>query len=101
KMLRFINHSCTSRSLLSNFIINAAIGSRYYSSSPYNYGICIDIDGVLIKGTTVVPETKSALQFLDGKNKLKKKIPFVLLTNGGGVTESRKAEELSEMLGFP
>ncbi|CAG8743556.1 16311_t:CDS:2, partial [Racocetra fulgida] len=46
-------------------------------------------------GTKAVPEAKSALRFLDGENKLKKKIPFILLTNGGGVTEIKKAEELT------
>ncbi|CAG8808197.1 24332_t:CDS:2, partial [Racocetra persica] len=101
KMFRPFSRLYTSGSLLNKFIINAAVGRRYYSSSPCHYGICIDIDGVLIKGTKAVPETKSALRFLDGENKLKKKIPFILLTNGGGVTEIQKAEELSEILNFP
>ncbi|CAG8745360.1 13754_t:CDS:10, partial [Dentiscutata erythropus] len=92
-------HLYSSQSLLNKFIINAAIGRRCYSSSPCHYGICIDIDGVLIKGKTVIPEAKSALQFLGGENKLKKKIPFVLLTNGGGMTEIKKAEEFSEIIG--
>ena len=29
-----------------------------------------------------------------------RKIPFVLLTNGGGVTEKEKAEQFSKMLDF-
>ncbi|KAF0448074.1 HAD-superfamily hydrolase [Gigaspora margarita] len=98
-MLRLFSNLCSSQSLLNKSIINVAIGHRYYSSPPCHYGICIDIDGVLIKGKKAIPEAKSALQFLGGENKLKKKIPYALLTNGGGMTESKKAEELSEILG--
>ncbi|RHZ68676.1 hypothetical protein Glove_294g162 [Diversispora epigaea] len=74
---------------------------RWYSSPLCHYGLCIDVDGVLIKGSNIIPETKPALQFLNGRNSLNKKIPFILLTNGGGITEEKKAQQLSKMLDFP
>ncbi|KAJ2995416.1 hypothetical protein HDV02_000808 [Globomyces sp. JEL0801] len=52
--------------------------------------------GVLIKGAKVIPQTQRTLQLLKQNN-----IPFVLLTNGGGVTEARKSLELSNKLKFP
>lgn len=33
------------------------------------------------------------------KNNSTRKVPFVLLTNGGGVTEEEKAEQISEIVG--
>ncbi|CAG8535952.1 14459_t:CDS:10 [Acaulospora morrowiae] len=79
------------------YLVNS---NRWYTSSSCHYGMCIDIDGVLIKGNNVVPEAKRALQFLNGDNLLNKKIPFILLTNGGGETEESKAEKMSEKLDF-
>jgi len=59
-------------------------------------GIVFDIDGVLVKGKTVLPETLKALKLL---NTLR--IPFMFLTNGGGKTEKKKAEELSRRFQVP
>ncbi|KAJ3138155.1 hypothetical protein HK100_000088 [Physocladia obscura] len=56
-------------------------------------GIAFDIDGVLIKGKFVLPEGVRAIQRVKAA-----KVPFVLLTNGGGTTEVNKARELSEKL---
>ncbi|RIA84113.1 HAD-like domain-containing protein [Glomus cerebriforme] len=99
-MLRSFNRNWFNK-LLFTKAFNCSSSFRWYSTSPTcNYGVCLDIDGVLIKGNKVVPETRDALKFLNGENKAKKKIPFVLLTNGGGVTEKEKAEELSKMLDF-
>ena len=41
-----------------------------------------DIDGVLIRGGEPLPGAKAALEFLQ-----RQKIPFIFLTNGGGMTE--------------
>ncbi|KAI9352587.1 HAD-like domain-containing protein [Obelidium mucronatum] len=57
-------------------------------------GIAFDIDGVLIKGKKVVPSALRAL-----KRVTDERVPFVLLTNGGGTTEAAKAAELSRLLG--
>ncbi|CAG8454941.1 3087_t:CDS:10 [Ambispora leptoticha] len=72
-----------------------------YSTQTCTYGICLDIDGVLIKGNQAIPRAKKALEFLSGENVLQKKIPFVVLSNGGGLTEAKKAESLTNMINFP
>ncbi|KIY50389.1 HAD-superfamily hydrolase [Fistulina hepatica ATCC 64428] len=58
-----------------------------------------DIDGVLIRGSTAIPVARRALEILDGKNPFDAKIPYLLLTNGGGASESKRAERLSLVLG--
>ncbi|KAI6250827.1 hypothetical protein HI914_01040 [Erysiphe necator] len=55
-----------------------------------------DIDGVLLRGTNPVPGASKTLKFLQDS-----KIPFVLLTNGGGKTEGERAAELSAILDVP
>ncbi|KAF9182237.1 hypothetical protein BGZ51_004855 [Haplosporangium sp. Z 767] len=63
-------------------------------STPFN--IVFDIDGVLIKGKQVIPQTRRALELLEENN-----VPYIFLTNGGGVLESEKADQLAKKLGFP
>lgn len=58
-----------------------------------------DIDGVLLRGKNTLPAAKEALSILDGNNKLGLKIPFILLTNGGGVSEEERCRKLSSQLG--
>ncbi|KAM3582573.1 hypothetical protein VKS41_005217 [Umbelopsis sp. WA50703] len=72
---------------------------RLHSTSSHaHFGFALDIDGVLIKGNRVLPQARRALRLLDGENSTGKKIPFVLLTNGGGVTEEQKAAQMSRKL---
>jgi len=59
-------------------------------------GIIFDVDGVLVKGKNVLPETLKALKLLYTLH-----IPFMFLTNGGGKTEKKKAEELSRRFQVP
>ncbi|KAI5120291.1 hypothetical protein M0805_005797 [Coniferiporia weirii] len=59
-----------------------------------------DIDGVLVQGESVIPQARKALKILDGENKLGIKIPYILLTNGGGVSESVRCRKLTEKLGI-
>jgi ribonucleotide monophosphatase NagD (HAD superfamily) len=61
--------------------------------SPHQLGFVFDIDGVLLRGSNVLPQAIRSLNRLESL-----KVPFVLLTNGGGVTEAKKAEELSQRL---
>ncbi|KAJ8654429.1 TIGR01456 family HAD hydrolase [Lichtheimia ornata] len=63
-----------------------------------DYAFAFDIDGVLVKGKRTIPQAKKALQMLNGDNPSGRRVPFVLLTNGGGVTEAIKAAQVSEML---
>lgn len=58
-----------------------------------NVAFALDIDGVLKHGDTVLPGAKDAIGRL-----VAKKIPFILLTNGGGISEQDRAKKLSEQL---
>ncbi|KAJ6495631.1 HAD-like domain-containing protein, partial [Mycena vitilis] len=59
-----------------------------------------DIDGVLIRGEDVLPSAKRALSMLEGNNPLNMKLPYILLTNGGGISEKERCAKLSGKLGF-
>lgn len=57
-------------------------------------GFVFDIDGVLMRGSTPIPEAPQALKLLN-----EAKIPFILMTNGGGTLEKARTEFLSSKLG--
>lgn len=59
-----------------------------------DYAFAFDIDGVLMLGKNAIPAGARALQKLS-----ERKIPFILLTNGGGKFETDRVAELSERLG--
>ncbi|KAF9909677.1 hypothetical protein BX616_011083 [Lobosporangium transversale] len=59
-----------------------------------HYNVVLDIDGVLIKGKQVLPQTHRALELLKLNN-----VPHIFLTNGGGLKEHDKAEQLSKKIG--
>ncbi|KAJ2908659.1 hypothetical protein GGI21_002666, partial [Coemansia aciculifera] len=61
--------------------------------------VALDIDGVLVRGKRALDEGRRALQMLSGDNRLRMRIPFVLLTNGGGVSEADKAADISRLVG--
>lgn len=54
------------------------------------------IDGVLLRSSGTIPGAAKALAFLHHN-----KIPFILLTNGGGKHEEARVQELSKKLGVP
>ena len=60
-----------------------------------SFGFALDIDGTLLRGSTLLPNTTYTLLQLQRDN-----IPFVLFTNSGGDLESLKAKKLSELLGI-
>jgi ribonucleotide monophosphatase NagD (HAD superfamily) len=51
---------------------------------------------VLVRQRDPIPRAREALLFLQ-----RQRIPFILLTNGGGKTEAERVEELSRILGVP
>ncbi|KAK6163250.1 hypothetical protein DH2020_000114 [Rehmannia glutinosa] len=66
-------------------------------SHPASFGIAFDIDGVILRGDTPIGGSPQALRRLyDDSGTLR--IPYVFLTNGGGVPESKRATELSKLL---
>lgn len=58
--------------------------------------ISISIDGVLVRTSKPIPAAQKALPRLQ-----KERIPFILVTNGGGKTEEQRAEDLQDKLGVP
>ncbi|KAL9259287.1 Cardiolipin synthase (CMP-forming) / mitochondrial hydrolase fusion protein-like protein [Drosera capensis] len=72
------------------------------SSAPLarpSFGIAFDIDGVLVRGNTPIGGSPNALMRLyDDYGSLK--VPYVFLTNGGGIPESRRALEMSKLFGL-
>jgi len=70
---------------------------RRFSSSGMGsrtVGVVLDIDGVLVRGPAVIPGAQAALKKLQ-----KHKIPYVFVTNGGGMLEGIKAKDLEKKLG--
>ena len=60
-----------------------------------------DIDGVLVKGGTVLAGARKAMQLLCSGSGSTFAHPACFLTNSGGYTEQRKAEQLTGWLGVP
>jgi HAD superfamily hydrolase (TIGR01456 family) len=58
-------------------------------------GVVLDIDGVILRGGALIPGAVEAVQYL-----VQHKVPFVFVTNGGGMLEEKKAEDLSKKLGI-
>lgn len=54
------------------------------------------IDGVLLRHHDTIPRARDALRFLQSQ-----RIPFILLTNGGGKHEQERIQELQQKLDVP
>lgn len=64
------------------------------TSSKPDYAFAFDIDGVLMLGSNAIPAGTRALKVLH-----ERRIPYILLTNGGGKWEPDRVVELSDYLG--
>ncbi|KAK9126857.1 hypothetical protein Scep_015703 [Stephania cephalantha] len=61
------------------------------------FGIAFDIDGVILGGNAPIGGSRQALKRLyDECGTLR--VPYVFLTNGGGIPETKRARQLSELL---
>ena len=54
------------------------------------------IDGVLLRSSKPLPHARKALTFLQAN-----RIPFILLTNGGGKSEEERVNQLQQLLDVP
>ncbi|GES61645.1 hypothetical protein ATETN484_0006030400 [Aspergillus terreus] len=88
----------TSRDILASQVQDM---SKEKVAAAKNMAFAFDIDGVLAHGNEPIEEAKEALKMLNGDNELGIKIPYILLTNGGGKTETARCEQLSEILEVP
>ncbi|OAL05708.1 HAD-superfamily hydrolase [Phaeosphaeriaceae sp. SRC1lsM3a] len=57
------------------------------------FAFAFDIDGVLVRSSDPLPRATKALSYLQSQ-----RIPFILLTNGGGKHESERVADLSRKL---
>ncbi|CEG47245.1 Predicted phosphatase [Plasmopara halstedii] len=67
--------------------------SRFYRQFS-TFGVVFDVDGVLLRGKTPIPGAREVLEELEAT-----KIPFAIMTNGGGYPESKKARQIESILG--
>lgn len=79
------------RSLLRLLLGCRQLATRKFTQSPFAF--VFDIDGVLIRGARAIPQANEALSLLN-----REKIPFILLTNGGGVSEQARVDYLTQLL---
>ncbi|KAI4118751.1 MAG: hypothetical protein LQ345_001270 [Seirophora villosa] len=61
-----------------------------------DFAFAFDIDGVLLRSSTPIPRARSTLLALQ-----RLRIPFILLTNGGGKHDADRVRELSHLLSVP
>uniref|UniRef100_A0A8C9LC47 Haloacid dehalogenase-like hydrolase domain-containing 5 n=1 Tax=Pavo cristatus TaxID=9049 RepID=A0A8C9LC47_PAVCR len=72
---------------------------RPLGAVPPAFGFLFDIDGVLVRGSQVVPAAREAFRRLsDAGGRLR--VPVVFLTNAGNCLRAAKARELSQALGL-
>ncbi|KAG8698034.1 hypothetical protein FRC08_006170 [Ceratobasidium sp. 394] len=90
--------SRTSLRVLGNHARSITLGLHKSSNNKPPVAVAFDIDGVLVRGRTPIPAAHKAIKILRGENELGVEIPFILLTNGGGVTEDQRAVALSKQL---
>lgn len=85
-----LTHMTFSRPLAA---FSRVLATRRFSGLP---AFVFDIDGVLVRGNKPIPQAHEALSLLNAH-----KIPYILLTNGGGVSEKARVDFLSGALDVP
>jgi HAD superfamily hydrolase (TIGR01450 family) len=70
-----------------------AASTRAPPPAPRGAACVFDIDGVLLRGSAPLPHAREALLRLNAA-----RVPWILLTNGGGEPEAVKAAKLSKIL---
>ncbi|XP_029943250.1 haloacid dehalogenase-like hydrolase domain-containing 5 [Salarias fasciatus] len=63
-------------------------------------GVFFDVDGVLLRGGSVLPAARRAFQKLVDQNQ-KFRVPVVFVTNAGSCEKQQKVEQLSRLLDVP
>ncbi|KAK2734922.1 hypothetical protein FQN57_001419 [Myotisia sp. PD_48] len=79
-----------------NLLAQRSFGTKAGIGSPVpNFAFAFDIDGVLVRSSKPLPGASQSLAFLQ-----QQRIPFILLTNGGGMLETDRISHLNEKLGI-
>ena len=69
------------------------ISKRFFQTSAKKIAFAFDIDGVLLRGKKPIPGASDSLKLLN-----QNKIPYILLTNGGGLSEKARTDFISSQL---
>lgn len=77
-------------------LLRRSLQTTSVSQHTPDFAFAFDIDGVLARSSDPLPRAHKALSYLQSQ-----RIPFILLTNGGGKHESERVEELSKKLKVP
>lgn len=83
----------------------ALVGLRQYSQSevcrsPW-FGLMFDIDGVIVRGRTVLPSAPEAFHLLYDSKSETWRVPSIFVTNAGNSLRQQKADQLSNWLNVP
>ncbi|CAL2264269.1 unnamed protein product [Prunus armeniaca] len=99
RILRKASQTQNAKQLSSSFSkFTRSFSQPSSQSKPPSFGIAFDIDGVVLRSEAPIGGSPQVFRRLyDDSGNLS--IPYVFLTNGGGFTESKRALELSELLG--
>lgn len=73
--------------------LSRLLSTRFLSTKAKEIAFAFDVDGVLLRGTEPIPKASEALKLLN-----KNKIPYILLTNGGGKLEADRVKFISNAL---
>ena len=66
-----------------------------------SFGLMFDIDGVIVRGRTVLPSAPDAFQLLYDSETAQWRIPSIFVTNAGNTLRQQKADQLSNWLNVP
>ena len=92
-------YTTTSNTTSSNNVLNKPIIIEEETKrADVEFGFLFDIDGVLVRGKSLLPHTKDCMKLLTDK-KGNFKVPTVFVTNAGNTLRSVKAASLSNVLG--
>lgn len=83
---------------MQNLIFFIFCSFQRFSSKP-KFGLIFDIDGVIVRGKSVLPPVPEAFKRLRGEDG-KFRVPTVFVTNSGNALRSQKAEDLTKWIGF-
>lgn len=68
------------------------------NTQPLEFGLLFDIDGVITRGRTLLPHSKSAFKLITDENG-RFLVPTIFVTNAGNSLRQSKAKQLTEWLG--
>ncbi|XP_061908704.1 haloacid dehalogenase-like hydrolase domain-containing 5 isoform X1 [Entelurus aequoreus] len=99
-LYRGLRSGGTGRARTSAAVVGSRCGFCGTNKPQPQFGLLLDIDGVLLRGRMLIPAAKKAVQKLvdPGGDFV---VPLVFVTNAGNCLRQKKADQLSHILGVP